>query len=69
MENTFGKMKKCPWNDNTPEDTVKKIIDRETQESTTYNKKDSDSYWCEVWNFDNDKHYYESRQGWHELPW
>ncbi len=69
VKNKMGEefVDKCFWINNLS--TVKKIIDRETQESTTYNKKDSDSYWCEVWNFNNDKHYYESRQGWHELPW
>lgn len=60
VEKTVSKMgkefiDKCFW---THSNTVRKLVDRATSTSTTYNKRDSDSGWCEIWNLDNDEHYY-----------
>ncbi|KSV58518.1 hypothetical protein [Acetivibrio ethanolgignens] len=51
VEKTISKMgkefiDKCFW---TNSNTVKKLVDRVTPTSTTYNKKDSDSGWYEEW--------------------
>lgn len=40
---------KCFWTDSN---TVKKLVDRVTPTSTTYNKKDSDSGWCDTYFLD-----------------
>ena len=51
VEKTVNKMgkefiDKCFW---THSDTVHKLMNRVTQTSTTYNKKDSDSGWKDTW--------------------
>lgn len=54
VEKTVSKMgeefiDECFWTDSN---TVKRLIDRVTDTSTTYNKKDSPSGWCDTWSLD-----------------